>query len=145
MHIGIPVGYESTNIYRVWIPIKKKIILIREVIFDEEEVWDGKPISYSDNDIKKRDKAIERIEVLELEAKEMEDIQLGKDYKVETAITTIKCQIDHEAEDLDIDHGKAEKEADDDNQKWAQGQYLTPDPSILEAFLANSVNMPVQR
>ena len=63
------------------------------------------------------DEAIERIEVPELEAKEMEDIQLGKDYKVDTAITTITPQIDHEAEDLDVDHGKAEKKAEDDNQK----------------------------
>ena len=39
----------------------------------------------------------------------MEDIQHGEDNKVDTAITTISCQIDHKAEDLDIGHGKAEK------------------------------------
>ncbi len=63
------------------------------------------------------DEAIECIEVPELEAKEIEDIQLGEDYEVGTAITTIIRQIDHEAEDLDVDHGKAEKKAEDDNQK----------------------------
>ena len=63
--------------------------------------------------------AIERIEVPELEAKEMEDIQLGKNYKLDTAIKTITRQIDHEAEDFDVNHGKAEKEAEDDNQAWA--------------------------
>jgi hypothetical protein len=42
-HIGYLVGYESTNIYRVWIPYKKKVISARDVIFDENEFFDGKP------------------------------------------------------------------------------------------------------
>lgn len=32
------VGYESTNIYQVWIPIKKKVIFVRDVIFDKDIV-----------------------------------------------------------------------------------------------------------
>ena len=33
--------------------------------------------------------------------------------------------------------------AEDEDQKWTQNQYPTPDPSVLEAFLANSASMPV--
>lgn len=31
-HIGFLVGYESTNIYRVWISHKKKVVSVRDVI-----------------------------------------------------------------------------------------------------------------
>lgn len=55
------------------------------------------------------DEAIKHIEVPELEAKEIEDIQLGEDPKVDAAIMTITCQADHEAEDLDVNHDKAEE------------------------------------
>ena len=37
-HIGYLVGYESTNIYRIWIPHKRKVISARDVIFDKDEV-----------------------------------------------------------------------------------------------------------
>jgi hypothetical protein len=34
-HIGYLVGYDSTNIFRIWIPSKKQIIRTRDVTFDE--------------------------------------------------------------------------------------------------------------
>lgn len=37
-HIGFLVGYESTNIYRVWVPYKKKVVSVQDVIFDEDKV-----------------------------------------------------------------------------------------------------------
>ena len=43
-HIGFMLDYESTNIYRVWIFIKKKVASIRDVIFDKDIIWDKKPI-----------------------------------------------------------------------------------------------------
>ena len=41
--IGYLVGYSSTNIYKVWEPRTGKVILTRDVIFDEEEVYHGDP------------------------------------------------------------------------------------------------------
>lgn len=41
-HIGYLVGYDSTNIFRVWVPHKGKVILTRDVIFDEDTFFDGK-------------------------------------------------------------------------------------------------------
>jgi hypothetical protein len=34
------VGYDSTNIYRVWVPTKDKVISTRDVTFDESETYD---------------------------------------------------------------------------------------------------------
>ena len=34
-HIGYLIGYDSSNIFRIWIPSINKIIRIRDVVFDE--------------------------------------------------------------------------------------------------------------
>lgn len=39
--IGYLVGYQSTNIYRIWIPQTGNVILTRDVIFNEDERFDG--------------------------------------------------------------------------------------------------------
>lgn len=41
-HIGYLVGYDSTNIFRIWVPHKGKVISTRDVIFDEDTFFDGK-------------------------------------------------------------------------------------------------------
>ena len=47
------------------------------------------------------DKAIVHIKISELEAKEMEDIQLIKDAKIDKRVLIVIYQIDHENKDLD--------------------------------------------
>ena len=37
--IGHLVGYDSTNIYRIWIPSKNKVISTRDITFDESESY----------------------------------------------------------------------------------------------------------
>lgn len=39
--IGYLVGYESTNIYRIWLPRGDKVIRTRDVIFNEKEFFSG--------------------------------------------------------------------------------------------------------
>ena len=107
-HISFLVGYELTNIYRVWIPIKKKVVSVRDVIFDEDTIWDGKPIPYTSDNIKELDNAIVRIEIPESEVLEMEDIQLIKDFEVNEITPTITCQADYEYEDLDMNPEESE-------------------------------------
>ena len=34
-HIGYLVGYDSTNIFRIWIPSKQRVIRTRDVTFDK--------------------------------------------------------------------------------------------------------------
>ena len=139
LHVGFLIGYESTNIYRTWVPHKKKVVSVRDVIFNEEEVWDGKPIQRTPDEIKEMDEAIEVIQLPESEIMETEDIQLGEDPE-----PLISHQADHEMDDLDVDANDAEKQAEIDDFEWAEGQYPSPDPSILGAFLANSVGLPVE-
>jgi hypothetical protein len=38
-HIGHLVGYDSRNIYRVWIPSQQKVIRTRDVIFNEDQFY----------------------------------------------------------------------------------------------------------
>ena len=47
--IGYLVGYQSTNIYRIWIPTMAKVISTRDVVFDEGTVFDGKEVDLMDN------------------------------------------------------------------------------------------------
>lgn len=47
--IGYLVGYQSTNIYRVWIPSMGKVISTRDVVFNEETVFNGKTEDLMDN------------------------------------------------------------------------------------------------
>lgn len=39
-HIGYLVGYESTNIYRIWIPVLSRVVATRDVVFDEDSIYD---------------------------------------------------------------------------------------------------------
>ena len=40
--IGYLMGYASTNLFRVWIPFAEKVIITRDVHFNEDVVFDGK-------------------------------------------------------------------------------------------------------
>lgn len=39
--VGYLVGYQSTNIYRIWSPLVDRIIATRDVLFDEDTVFPG--------------------------------------------------------------------------------------------------------
>jgi hypothetical protein len=47
--IGYLVGYRSSNIYRIWIPSLGKVISTRDVVFDEESIFDGRIEDLMDN------------------------------------------------------------------------------------------------
>ena len=40
--IGYLVGYSSTNLYRIWLPTRDKVIVTRDVHFNEQSVFDGR-------------------------------------------------------------------------------------------------------
>ena len=58
--IGYMVGYAATNIYRIWIPHKGKVISVRDVIFNEDAIFDGN-IEKLKNDV--REASLESIEL----------------------------------------------------------------------------------
>jgi hypothetical protein len=47
--VGYLVGYRSSNIFRIWIPSLGKVISTRDVVFDEQSVFDGKTEDLMDN------------------------------------------------------------------------------------------------
>src|SRR6266436_2469008 len=118
-HIGFLVGYESTNIYRIWIPHKKKVISARDVLFDKEEFYDGKPIRFTDTLISELDEAIEKVSVQP--DPNLEDVQLRQDD------SEIEDEIEGVNEREDIEEGQSEVEKE-------TGPYPTPDPTVDSSF-----------
>lgn len=47
--IGYLIGYESTNIYRIWNPKANKVIRTRDVTFDEDNLFDGDINKFKDD------------------------------------------------------------------------------------------------
>jgi hypothetical protein len=41
-HIGYLVGYCASNIYRIWVPVLDKVIVTRNVVFDENILYSSK-------------------------------------------------------------------------------------------------------
>ena len=142
-HIGFLVGYESTNIYRIWIPHKRKVISARDVIFDEGEFFDGKPTRITEELMSTLDEAIELVEVPRLP--EHEDIQLLPDVENES--------LDSEEAPSDQTH---QEEIDDNDGEMAMDKnpapteqtrefpiYPTPPPSVSYLSITE-VSLPVR-
>ena len=55
--IGYLVGYQSSNIYRVWLPTENKVISTRDVIFNEKAIYSGNEEDLRD-DVKEVDPAM---------------------------------------------------------------------------------------
>ena len=127
-HIGYLVGYESTNIFRVWIPHKKKVISTRDVIFDEEEFFDGKPMRLTSELMAALDEAVELVELPP--ETEQEDIHLRLDNLEpasdlpEEAPETINDREEVENDEMRIDEDSGAAEP-----AW-KSTYPTPPPSV---------------
>ena len=68
-HISYLVGYDSTNIYRIWIPHKGTVISIRDVIFDEETFFNVKRTDLQNKLIAELDTLIEKIKLPKAQTK----------------------------------------------------------------------------
>lgn len=88
---------------------KKKIVFIRDIIFNKDIMSDKKLIPYFDDNIKELNKAITHIEIIKLEVLETKNIQLVKNLKVDKTSLIIICQTDYKNKDLDINLKKLEK------------------------------------
>lgn len=76
---------------------------------------------------------------------EVENIQLGEDLKKEgESASAILHQNDYKAENLDANINVNKAKAKHNDFTWAEGQYLTFNPSIFETFFTNSVSLPVK-
>jgi hypothetical protein len=55
------VGYDSTNIFRVWIPHQGKDISTRDVLFDEDTFFDGRKTDLNNDRIARMDELVAQI------------------------------------------------------------------------------------
>jgi hypothetical protein len=60
-HIGYLVGYNSTNIFRIWIPYRGEVISSRDVIFDEDEFFDGTKVDLDEGMVATLDEFVHQI------------------------------------------------------------------------------------
>ncbi len=84
-HIDFLVSYESTNIYKIGVSHKKRVVSVGDVIFNQDEVWDSVPFQRTADKIEELDEAIQVIELPQTD--ELKDIQLIEDLEVESEIT----------------------------------------------------------
>ena len=68
-YIDYLVGYDSTNIYRIWILHKGIVISTRDVIFDKMMFFNGKWTNLSDKLIAEMDILIKKVKLPEFQAK----------------------------------------------------------------------------
>ena len=146
VHIGFLVRYVFINVYRVWISHKQKIISVRNIIFDEQQMWDEKTINYTIKDIKQFDETMFIIKIPHID--EIEDQQLGEDdleniAKTPTrnpAILTKTDEADVTAEDNTIEIADEEdKQAEQDELNWMANQYSSSNNFIIETMLAQFI------
>jgi hypothetical protein len=131
-HISFLVGYKSTNIYRIWIPHKKKVISARDVLFDKEEFYDGKPIRFSDILINKLDEAIEEVSITP--DPNLEDIQLREDESEPEIIEDFEGV--NKIEEVEEGQPETHEESELVETDKVTGAYPTPDPTVDSSFLA---------
>jgi hypothetical protein len=145
-HIGFLIGYKSTSIYRIWILHKKKVISARDVLFDEDEFYNRKPIQLTAELISKLDKAVEQVN-MPPDANQ-EDLQLRQDKAIAETDSDDQVEIPedvNEREDVDDDHLEAGKEPGAAQTNWESMVYPTPDPTVVSTFLSNAdICLPVK-
>jgi hypothetical protein len=66
--IGYLVGYQSTNIFRVWFPSRKTVISVRDVTFDESQRFSG-----SEEEPLVAESIIEAVEVASIDDDDLQD------------------------------------------------------------------------
>jgi hypothetical protein len=121
-HIGYLVGYNSTNIYRIWIPHKGIVISTRDVIFDEKTFFDGKRTDISKDLHAELDTLIEKIQLPDTQTKN--EVLLEDDEEV------FEPSIQEEDDQVNDEPVQAFDESADLNLARAlEDAYCTPPPS----------------
>jgi hypothetical protein len=61
--VGYLMGYNFTNIYKIWIPYQGRVISTRNVIFDESKFFDGRKEQMTTLEMSELDDLIQRVEL----------------------------------------------------------------------------------
>lgn len=140
-HIGFLVGYQSTNIYRIWIPYRKQIISARDVIFDERTFFDGQRIQIPQDVAQSMDELVELVKLPENRSViDLDEEPEATDPSLDN--TTIYDNSAYSPEPMDLDEqdqlaGAQETPEssrlhdDTDLVDKPEGLYPTPDSSVM--------------
>jgi hypothetical protein len=134
-YIGYLVGYDSTNIFRIWIPHKGKVISTRDVLFDEHTFFDGK-MEASRQMIAEMDSLIARVQLPEAEA--TNERLLEEDEEV---LEPLYDPYDDEATDEGV--AAFDEKEDYELARALKDAYLTPPPSEIDSPAAFHVQLPI--
>ncbi|KAM4067449.1 reverse transcriptase (RNA-dependent DNA polymerase) [Hirsutella rhossiliensis] len=135
-HIGYLVGYNSTNIFRIWIPSLRKVISTRDVIFDEYSYFDGKlPQQQLSDSI---GELVQEIEIAE--DQQAKEVALDEETDTESDIEEFYDDFEDEDRDQEQEKGDYEKALE-----LEEASLLTPPASEEEedTLSAFSVQLPV--
>jgi len=146
-HIGYLVGYDSTNIYRVWIPHKGTVISTRDVLFDEKTYFDGKiahriPVAELD-DLVTKVTIPEPLAANQRILEDDEDELMGPSSNQNDPSDREQSPPSYETEESDDETGTFNQKEDLELAKALEEALLTPPPSEVEESVFN-VSIPVQ-
>ena len=85
-HIGNLAGYDSTNIFRIWIPSKRKVISTRDVTFNESLFYDPKSPDIGVQFREQLDQILEVIEMPEIPQLSFEEVLSDSDEEEESNV-----------------------------------------------------------
>ena len=115
-HIGYLLGYDSTNIYRIWIPSRSKVIRTRDVRMKDDLLYD--PSELDLGAILKED-AEQLIETLELP-----EMQITEDVENEDLYDTLETDVPAEPH-----HAKSQERLLENRQLLSPSLTSSTDPS----------------
>ena len=94
-HIGYLVGYDSTNIYRIWIPSRSKVIRTRDVKFNNNLLYDP---SRLDIGAILKEQAEQLIETLDLPEMQVTEIENNENDLLDTLMVEVLAALEHESD-----------------------------------------------
>jgi hypothetical protein len=123
--IGYLVGYNSTNIFRIWNPAKNRVIIARDVIFNEKETFTGDIQQMKDDLLHMSSEELEAL-LRRVELPEPED--------------TLSSSIN---EDEDLYVGPANESAESEDQDSFRGSSENPqgDATQVDSFIADPASL----
>ena len=148
IYIEFLIEYVFINVYHVWISHKQKIIFVPNVIFDEQQMWDGKTIKYIIKNIIQFDETISIIKVFY--TNEIKNQQFGKDdfeniINILTRNSTILAETDEADATANKNAGevanKKDKQVKKNKLNWMTNQYFNLNSFIAETMLAQFIFM----
>jgi hypothetical protein len=139
-HIGYLVGYDSTNIFRIWIPHQGKVISTRDVIFDEKTFFNGRKEYRTEPLIQKLDQLVQEIQLPDTLVSNEIILDEDEDEVLDTIIVDT-------GEDGDSDQLNDLRTAlhDEICNQEGEAEWLTPPPTDpADHFAGVTIQLPVK-